>query len=191
MRERLKGFYQKRMTFDRAFQYGERFRYGALNAGGLGLSVYAPYCAVLSPDFSNALDQIACLPGDSLDICFARAGKFDHIDLEKSVGPYSHRHWMVTSQRIGEIDSTPKHYWQQLLVSLDFKRYFEIIFIGDVSLKDLYCVRIPAAEYQAMWELAFANYGRKLSEAERAWVQDFIQLIRASKDGKIQVEVIT
>jgi hypothetical protein len=190
LRERLKGFYDKRMAFDQAFQNGECFRYGALNAGGLGLSIYAPYCTVLTHNFHDTLKQSACFSGDSLKNCFSKSSKFDPTTLTQSIAPFSHRHWLATSQLIAEIDAAQKNDWSQLLISTDSKQYFEIIFIGDVTLNTLYCVRVSTNEYQRKWELTFANFGKSLSEPERAEVQDFIQLLRAVKDGKIQLETI-
>jgi hypothetical protein len=190
LRERLKGFYAKRMTFDQAFQQGERFRYGALNAGGLGLSIYASYCSVLTSNFHNALKHSACLSGDSLDICFAKSNEFDAKILTQSIAPFSHRHALAASQLIAKIDTVQKSEWSQLLISKDSKQYFEIIFIGAVTLNDLHCVRVSANEYQQKWDLAFASFDRSLSEPERAEVQDFVQLLRAVKEGKIQLETI-
>jgi hypothetical protein len=76
LRERLHKFYDKRVTFDRAFNNGEQFRYGALNGGGVGLPEYDPYCVVLTRTFQRSLTDIAWLPGDSLKICFASDGSF-------------------------------------------------------------------------------------------------------------------
>ncbi len=100
LRERLKHFYEKRMTFDHAFEMGEHFRYGALNAGCLGLSAYGAYCAVLTYDFQQSLNQSAYLPDDSLESCFSNANTFDHSILEQSAAPYSHRHWLGGCPRI-------------------------------------------------------------------------------------------
>ena len=38
LRENLGSYYEKRIAFDNAFNDGVRFRYGALNAGNLGLT---------------------------------------------------------------------------------------------------------------------------------------------------------
>lgn len=191
LRERLKGFYEKRMTFDQAFEKGEYFRYGALNAGCLGLFAYGAYCAVLTCNFQQSLNQSAYLPDDSLENCFSNADKFDHNILEQSAAPYSHRHWLATNKRIAEVGQTPKKDWGQLLISPASKQYVEIIFIGEITMNSLQCIRISNEEYMQMWELAFGNFSRSQSDAERAWVQDFNQLLHANKDGKIQLKVIS
>ena len=41
-----------------------------------------------------------------------------------------------------------------------------------------------------MWDMAFANFGRKLGDAERALVQDFVQMRKGVIEGRIQVEVV-
>jgi len=190
LRERLKGFYDKRMAFDQAFQEGECFRYGALNAGGLGLSNYGLYCTVLTHNFHDTLIHSACFSGDSLEICFSKSSTFDPTALIQSIAPFSHRHWLATSQLIADIDTAQQSDWSQLLISTDSKQYFEIIFIGEVTLNDLKCIRVSTKEYQQKWDLAFASFDKSLSEPERAEDQDFIQLLRAEKDGKIQLETL-
>ncbi len=190
LRERLKSFYDKRITFDQAFQEGESFRYGALNAGSLGLSIYSPYCIVLRSSFHDSLAQITCHSGDSLEICFSEVGKFNAAPLTQCVAPFSYRHKLATHRLITEINGSKEDDWQQLLISTDFKQYFEIIFKGDVNLNSLQCVRIDNDEYHKMWGLAFANFGKTLTEPEKALIQDYVQLFRAVKDGKIQLELI-
>lgn len=188
LRERLGGFYDKRVTFDRGLKNGEQFRYGALNAGGVGLPEYAPYCAVLTRAFRNSLRDVALLPGDSLKICIAPDGTLDEAVVRNRTTPHTHRHWMAATERAGEIPAAHKRGWPELVVAPG--RYFEVIFLGEVSLDSFQCVRVLKTEYDRMCDLAFANFGRKLGDAERALVHDFIQLRRGTLNGKMQVEVI-
>lgn len=188
LRERLHKFYDQRVAFDHAFKNGELFRYGALNAGGAGLPEYDPYCVVLNRDFQTSLSDIALLPGDSLKICFRANGSFDADRVHRRAAPHTHRHWMVARERTDEIFLTDKRDWAGLVLCPD--RYFEVIFLGEVSLNTVTCVRVLKTEYDRMWDLAFASFGRKLGDAERAVVHDFVQLRRGAVDGKIQVEVV-
>lgn len=188
LRECLGEYYDRRITFDRAFKNGESFRYGALNAGGVGLTRFAPYCVVLSRGFQDSLAEIACLPGDTLKMFFAADGSFDETAVERSATPHTHRHLMVATKRGNEIHQTSKPQWPGLVASEN--RFFEAVFVGEISLHAVHCVRVPKTEYDRWSDLAFANFGRKLGEAERAFVQDFIQLRRAEVEGRIQVEVL-
>jgi hypothetical protein len=188
LRERLHKFYDRRIAFDRAFKNGEAFRYGALNAGGAGLPEYDPYCVVLTRDFQTSLTDVALLPGDSLKICIAADGTLDAAVVQNRTAPHTHRHLMAATERASEVHPTDKRDWAGLVASPG--RYFEVIFIGDVALNTVKCVRVLKTEYERMWEMAFASFGRKLGDAERALVHDFVQMRRGVVDGKIQVEVV-
>jgi hypothetical protein len=159
LRERLHKFYARRVTFDRAFKDGEQFRYGALNGGGAGLPEYDPYCVVLARNSVISLGDIACLPGDSLKICFAADGTFDPTLVESRTAPHTHRHLMAAKERASEVPLADKGEWPELVASPG--RYFEVVFIGDVSLNTVDCVRVLKTEYDRMWDMAFASFGRK------------------------------
>ena len=188
LRERLHKFYDKRVAFDRALKNGQQFRYGVLNAGGAGLPEYGPYCAVLTREFQASLSDIAMLPGDSLNICFASDGSFDPAAVLSRTAPYSHRHLMAARERASELGPTDKRDWAALVASPG--RYFEVVFVGDVSLNTVKCVRVLKTEYARMWDMAFASFGRDLGDAERALVHDFVQMRRGVVDGTIQLEVV-
>jgi hypothetical protein len=117
LRERFGGFHDRRVAFDRAFRDGEQFRYGALNAGGLGLPKYGSYCAVLSREWQDSLVDAACLPGDSLTICSAADGSFDPAAVGILAAPHTHRHMMVAKERAGQVPATGKPEWPRLVAS--------------------------------------------------------------------------
>lgn len=188
LREQLRGYYGKRKVFDGSFHNGERFRYGALNAGGAGLSEYGPYAVIMTRDFQSSLIDIAILPGDSLKICLSVDEALDIVAVRSRTAPFSHRHQLATIENASAVHSTDKSNWAKLVVSPT--RFFEVIFLGDVYLRDVQCVRVMKSEYDRMWDMAFASFGRKLGEAERALVNDFIQLRRGEMDGKIHLEVV-
>ena len=127
LRERLHKFYEKRVTFDRAFKDGEKFRYGALNGGRAWLPEYAPYCVVLSRNSMTSLSDIAYLPGDSLKICFKADGAFNTTVIESRTAPHTHRHLMAANERATDIPLANKPDWPELVASSD--RYFEVVFI--------------------------------------------------------------
>lgn len=188
LRERLQGFYDRRRSFDGAFENGTAFRYGAINAGGAGLTNYDPYCLVFTRDFQETRDSIAYLPGDSLIICFDRDGNFREDVVETSVAPHSERHLMVAKERLREIAGTEETTWPALVVSAG--RYFEAVFLGEVRLNAIGSVRMMRAEYDRIWDLAFGSFARKLGAAERALIQDLVELRRAVVQARIQLETL-
>lgn len=65
LRDHQKEYYARRVGFDRSFQNGEQFRYGALNVGNLGAYEYGAYCIVLRPPSEET--RVALLPENSLE----------------------------------------------------------------------------------------------------------------------------
>lgn len=187
LRERLHKFYDQRMTFDGSFKNGDQFCYGAMNAGTNGLPEYDPYCVVLTRSFQDSLGNAAWLPGDSLEICFAADGAFETTTVETRATPHERRHLMVATERATEVLSMVRSEWPSLIASGG--RYFEVIFTGGVSLADVDCLRVSRSEYNRMWDMAFANFSRKLGDAERALVNDFVQMRRAVVDGRVRMEI--
>lgn len=188
LRRRLGGFYDRRVAFDNTFKDGETFRYGALNAGGAGLPKYGSYCLVLARAFQNALPQIAYLPGDSLTVCFSADGQLDQAAVERCATPHAHRHEMVALHRAGEAPVTPKAEWPKLVLGAG--RYFEAVFVGEVTLQALNCVRVPRSEYDRKWDRTFASFGKKCGDAERALMHDFRRLLLARRDNEVELEIV-
>jgi hypothetical protein len=192
LRERLHEHYGKRMAFDRAFKGGELFCYGTLNAGGIGSPQYSdtnPYAIVLGRPFYSSLANVAYLPGDSLTICFTAEEAFDEDMAMRCAAPHTHRHILAAKECGKEVLPADKRGWPDVLVSKT--RYFEAVFIGTVSIDEVSCIRVLKSEYERMWDLAFADFGRKTdNDATRALMHDFIQLRRAVVNGTVLLEVI-
>jgi hypothetical protein len=188
LRRRLGPFYDRRVAFDRAFEDGEGFKYGSLNTGGAGTARYGSYCVILGRSFDGLPDRAAYLPGDSLTVCFGPEGRFDEAAVERHASPHSHRGRMVALRRAAAMFLTARQDWPKLVCSPD--QYFEAIFIDEVTLQAIGCVRVPKSEYDRMWEMTFASFGEKRGDAERALMHDFLQLLRAGADGRIQLEVV-
>jgi hypothetical protein len=188
LRQRLGSFYHRRVAFDGAFKDGETFHYGTLNAGGAGLPKYGSYCLVLTRTFQSALPQVAYLPGDTLRVCFSADGQLDHTKVKALATPHSHRHEMVATRRAAGVVFTPKPDWPDLVIRPG--QCFEAVFVGEVVLQGLDCVRVAKAEYDRMWALTFASCGAKPGDAERALMHDFRRLLIAKKDNKVNLEVV-
>jgi len=188
LRERLQPFYERRVAFDRAFRGGQKFRYGAMHAGGAGLTDYGPYCVVLTRTFQESLAEIAYLRGGSLEICVGADATFDQEAVRCCAAPHTHRHLMAAIERASEIPALEKREWYKLVASQT--RYFEVIFIGEVSLNAVECVCVLKAENDRMWELAFASFGRKLDDGERALAHDYVVVGRAASEGRLRLEVV-
>ncbi|MBF0531313.1 MAG: hypothetical protein HQK55_18995, partial [Deltaproteobacteria bacterium] len=94
LEEKLGKYYDRRLAFDNAFEDGTRFRYGALNAGGVGLSLFGDFCMVLNRSFMESLNDAVYLPDDSLVCCFNELHQFDVDAVRRKVCPHTHRHYL-------------------------------------------------------------------------------------------------
>ena len=65
VKKQLKDHHKPRTTFDRSFENGERFRYGALNIGGLGLRKFGEFCVVIKRKQSRNYVSLAFIKRDS------------------------------------------------------------------------------------------------------------------------------
>jgi hypothetical protein len=189
LRELLGVYYEKRTTFDRTFQGGEKLRYGALFMGGAGLTEYAPYCLVLSQQFQESLASAACVTGDSLKKCVGDDEKVDHDALVRNTAPFTHRHLLAATERAAILGTANRSAWVELVSGID--RYFEIIFIGDITLQAISSVSVLKKEYDRMVTLLLDSFGKKLDTAERALAHDFHVLLRGESEGKLRIEIVT
>jgi hypothetical protein len=188
LREMLGPWYERRMAFDQSFTGGEAFRYGALNAGGPGLTSYGPYCAVLRKAFLGSDPHVAVLPGDSLKICIASDSSLEEAAIRESAAPYSHRHLLVASRHGSAVAGVEIRDWWRFVASPDC--WFEVIFSAVITLNAVECVRLLRSEHDRMWSLAFDCIAASQNEATRALAHDFVCLRRGEVDNRIRVEVV-
>jgi hypothetical protein len=188
LRERLGDYYERRISFDSEFEKGTTFRYGALNAGGIGASDYGAYCIVLSRAYQRDLQGFVCISGDSLHLCTRNDGSFDVTIIDDRIAGRDYAHMLVANERADKIADVDESHWQRLVLSES--DFFEIIFTGDITLNAIESVRVSHDEYAAKWDLTFLNLGVKRTESERALVSDFLQLRRAQVEGRVNVEVV-
>ena len=79
-KKHLKSYYESRTEFSRVFDDGERFKYGALNIGGLGpTKKYGSYCVVIKRKRSEEFSVLAFIKEDSLNN-YVDGG---HVDIER------------------------------------------------------------------------------------------------------------
>ena len=191
LREVLKEYYDKRIMFDRSFKYGEDFKYGALNAGGCGLTTFHPYCAVLNNEFHATLSLCACFPGDTLVIYFTE--EFNSKAACEQATPFSHHHYLATHSWLDKIINTPNCTdWPGLLLSVDPNRYIEVIFTSSVTLENIVSLRVSEKYYDDMGVLQDRFFkDPALTIIEEANLSDFTKLLSAQKAQIINLEVVS
>ncbi|MBF0509857.1 MAG: hypothetical protein HQK57_13150 [Deltaproteobacteria bacterium] len=188
LREKLGGYYDRRQAFDYAFDDGEGFRYGAFNAGGVGLSLFGDFCIVLSRTFMEALDDAACLPDDSLECCFNKLRQFDEDLVRRKACPHTHRHYLAAIKHAAVVPQTTKEQWGGVILADG--NYIEAIFMAKILPDHIAQVRVKQDKYDELFNMAFDAFGRKLHEAETAQVLHFVQILKETRKRSISIEVL-
>lgn len=189
LREKLGTYYDRRMLFDGAFQNGEQFRYGTLNAGGPGLvTKFGMFCIVLDKDFLDDI-ELAYLKDDSLFACFNARGEVDWLKVGSIVAPHSHRHVLAAIKHFDVIPTTSDKEWARHI--LNDNSYIEAVFTEPFSREDIHKIRVMKDNYDELWNLAFSDFGMKLTGADKALVSDFTTIVKGNKQGLFVLEVLS
>ncbi|MCI0620985.1 MAG: hypothetical protein L0387_04820 [Acidobacteria bacterium] len=184
-RERLGDYFEKRMAFDGAFVDGQKFRYGTLTLGGAGPVEWGQFCAVLKAEFAESASRLAYVRGDSLNTYSDISGNIDVSAVTRDAAPHSSRHALAAIKHADEVSSTPAAEWPDLLCSNS--DYIEAIMGVDVTSDSVKEVRITQDEKKTLWDLAFADFGRKLEPGERALTHDFATILRETNARGIPI----
>ncbi|SPF39519.1 hypothetical protein SBA4_2350006 [Candidatus Sulfopaludibacter sp. SbA4] len=186
IREKLGDFYAKRVAFDRYFDKGETFRYGALNIGGPGATVYCDYCTILQNSASDN-PEIAYLRSDSLKTYFKADGALDEAALREDAAPHSHRHVCACLKCAPELSATAAAGWAALLCSNS--DFVEAVFSTPTTPVDVESVRIESSQYRELFRYGFENFREKLTDERRNLVEAFVLIKRLLRENSIPLEV--
>ena len=187
IQERLGDFYGNRTSFDRSFVNGEAFRYGALNVGGPGVSVYGDYCIVVRNLLFEATHASAYLRSDSLKTYMRVDGTLDEPLLLKETSPHSHRHVFAGLKHASDLGSAAEEQWPVLLCSKT--EFIEVVFSSELKLSGIEAVRLEANLYRELFEFGFENFRVKLTDERRFVFEAFVMIKKILRENKIPLEV--
>ena len=189
----LKDFYQRRVSFDRAFENGESFRYGSLNGGCVGLEKYGPLCLVMGVEKQENLTASACLlPGDSLLLCTTAEGELSEGRARDLIGAFRQRATYVSVHRVEAVSSGQRAGWLRIILNAENRESgcVEVIFVGTITIKDLGLVRLSRSTEAAAWNAVFAAHAPDARISSKATVADLTSFLTAERNHQVNVEVI-
>lgn len=182
----LKDYYDRRTAFDRFLEQGERFRYGALNLGGLGVVDFGGYCLIFRKDFTEGLDDLAYLWANSLETYLLPGCVVDEAGLRRDACPHSHRYVLAVLKHGTEAVGLAEDRWPALVCSRH--GFIEALFLGSPTPADLQAVRMDRSEYDLyMDSLVDAALGR-LGEMDNHIVNEFAILLDLLDEHSIPLE---
>lgn len=186
LRQRLGDFCERRLTFDATFVDGHRFRYGALNLGGLGATHFGDCCVVLTKERMRR-PPIAYLRADSLVTYVAPGQPVDLERLRRDAAPSSQRHCLAALKHAADVVTTAPAGWAKRVSSR--QSFIEAIFAGPLTPDAVAAVRLSRDDYELRFHHVFEELRGRLDEATRFQVEEFAMVWRHLDEKKIPLLV--
>ena len=186
IKKHLKGYYKQRTTFDRTFEDGEKFKYGALTIGGPGLKKYGEYCIVIKRKQSEKYATLAFIKEDSFHYVDG-----DHVDMKRLSQDIADKecvHVLAALKHEEDIKNIPVHKWTSLICGGEC--YIEAVTAGNIQNKHIESVRISKKYYDFIRDLFYKEFISEISDEERGLLYDFKNIKELSKKQGINLEVI-
>ena len=144
LRETLGDYYERRTAFDRYWEAGESFLYGALNIGNAGASRYGEYCLVWKEDLPLNY-QKGYLEGDSLR-CFVPPDTcvVDEAAIREKCACHATKQYLALQKHREEALNHEAKHWANCLCNEG--GYIEAIFgngTGEVAISYIEEIRLP------------------------------------------------
>jgi hypothetical protein len=176
---RLQGptYYGKRVAFDRYFEDGEQFRYGALNLGGDGAVYYGKFCVVFERGATSAW-RCAYVPGNSLELYVAgpeTGHRVDDAAVARDAATHAERHRLAALKHGHEVETSASS-WPSTLCSATV--FVEAIFTDQPKVEHVDEVRVSRAELRRLGGLLLKQAMGSLAAAEQMEALAFIDLRR-------------
>ena len=186
-RLRPKGYHEPRTEFTRVFEDGERFKYGALNIGGLGPTKYGSYCVVIKRERSEEFSVLAFIKEDSLNN-YVDGG---HVDIERLKPDVANRECvpiLAVIKHGNDIEGLSANECASMICCDE--HYIEAITTDDILNKHINSVRMSKKENSLVGKQFFDVMYRGSSDIEkRHRIDDFIN-IRNLLTDRIELEVL-
>ena len=189
LKKRLKGYYESRTEFNQVFEDGERFKYGALNIGGLGpTKKYGSYCVVIKRERSEEFSVLAFIKEDSLNN-YVDGG---HVDIERLKPDVANRecvHILAVIKHGNDVEGLSANECAPL-VCCD-EHYIEAITADDILNKHINSVRMSKKESSHVGKQFFdVMYRGSFDIEKRHRIDDFINIRNLLTANRIELEVL-
>jgi hypothetical protein len=181
----LKSYYKPRTVFDRAAENGEKFKYSALNIGGLGAYKYGEFCVVLERGQVEKYSSLAFIREDSLR--YVRGNTVDNDRLGRDIANRECVHFLVVLKHQGDIDSIPNHKWPSIVCCSE--EYTEAITADDILNTHIDVVRMSKEYTKPYFDDLLRYYGSELSDNSRKCeLEVFRRILKLLNQQKIERE---
>jgi len=184
-------YYERRVLFDRAFEQGELFLYGALNIGGPGAIEYGLFCLFFGQAVTGHF-QGAFLPDNSLERYVKPAAvlTLDDITLRQEVATSAQKHCLAALKHVDDLASLDPQAWGGMLCSKQC--FVEAIVVGELRPDHVEQLRVARDEMRRFADLALDDMMGKVAPVDRVELEDFtscLAVLQASGLAALLMEV--
>ncbi|MEZ5404210.1 MAG: hypothetical protein R2729_31310 [Bryobacteraceae bacterium] len=188
LRRKLGSWYDKRTAFDNACHDGRHFRYGALNAGGLGASYYGDWCAIVAETKWTAC-ALVYLEADSLKTyMLPGVPALDQAAIATAAAPSALKGTLAALKHAVALPGLPTNQWPQALCSST--EYIEAIFTGGLEPRELESMRVAKKTYEVYADFAYEFLAGGATDDERNLMALFGIVVKGLQRTGIPVETI-
>jgi len=188
LRHKLGAYYEKRIKFDKHFTGASEWHYGALNIGGMGASNYGPFCIVFGPELNTSKQTILYLKEDSLNAYSDDDGTVRIVELSEDISTDAAKHYLATLKLTRAIETSEPAEWAELLCSNN--DYIEVVISTQITTSHIEELRVSEEEWHSLFDLAFEDMKRKLTNGERALAHDFVQVLANVRKHNVAIRSI-
>ena len=182
----LKGYYKSRVTFDRNFEDGEKFKYGALNIRGLGIKKYGEYCVVIKRQQLEEHSSLAFIKEDSLNYVDNH-----HVNIKKLSQDIANRecvHILVILKHENDIGRIPADKCASMICCDE--NYIEVITKDEILNSHIESVRMSKKDYRLYYDYLFKDYISEISDMEKYQLYILLGILEFLSKQGIELGVI-
>ncbi|MCD4678077.1 MAG: hypothetical protein K8S18_19100 [Desulfobacula sp.] len=185
LKKHLGNYYNSRLIFDNTFEEGKKFKYGALNIGGLGIMKYGEYCVVIKKEKSEKYSTLTFIKEDSLNYV-GESG----LNIEILCQDIANRecvNYLASQKHENDIKEKPIEGWASMICCDN--NYIESITTDDILNEHIKCVRISKNDYSLYFDYLYEDFISKLSEIKKYRLEDFrnMQILLNKKGIKLEI----
>jgi hypothetical protein len=187
----------KRAIFEQTFEFGENFRYGALNIGGIGVTIYGEFCVIFKRSKVKEYSSLIFIKKDSVKGDYVdNKGCVDFTKLIQDTANKENIHLLATLKHEEDLKQIPDKKWSCMLCCET--DYIEAITHNDINNDHVDIIRISKKDryepFKTIMDMRYdENKARNMTEKDKKAIYNQAELLREVIDvlaqKKIKLEV--
>lgn len=187
LKKHLKSYYKRRVAFDLTFEGGEKFKYAALNMGGLGLTKRGEYSIIIKAKQLDKYEVLIFVKEDSLNY----VDKHGHVNIDKFSNDVATRRCVYLLASLKHKNEIEKIVTQKswFLICCD-ECNIEAITSDEILDSHAESVRMGKNDYLWFYDHLFRDFVSEISKMDKYRLSMFLGIRKLMDKQAIKLEVI-